>query len=166
MSGGCALPVGNRLGRWEPRALALFAVIGTIATPAVAEAPAGVASYVTEGDAIAQPLNGRAGDAARGKALIADRQKSLCVLCHTGPFADPHFKGTLGPDLSGIGGRLSPAQIRLRIVDMKALNAASIMPSYYRVSDAPRVAGMWRGRTVLPADDIEDIVAYLSTLKD
>jgi sulfur-oxidizing protein SoxX len=122
--------------------------------------------YAVQGDTIPAPLAGRAGDAARGEALIADRQKSLCVLCHTGPFPDPHLQGDLGPPLSGIGSRLSEAQIRLRVIDMKALNPASIMPSYHRPSGAERVAAAWRGRPILEAGEVEDLVAYLASLKE
>lgn len=126
-----------------------------------------LAPFVAQGDAIPAPLSGRAGDPARGAGLIADRQKSLCVLCHAGPFPDPHLQGNLSPNLSGIGGRLSEGQIRLRIADMRRLNATSIMPSYYRIDDDDRrVAEAWRGKPVLSAGEIEDIVAYLATLKD
>jgi sulfur-oxidizing protein SoxX len=129
-------------------------------------APETLRPYAVDGDAIARPLTGRTGDPARGGVLIADRQKSLCILCHAGPFADPYLQGTLAPALSGVGGRLSEGQIRLRIVDMKTLNPASIMPSYYRAGDGQRVATIWRGKTVLTAEEIEDLVAYLVTLRD
>jgi len=123
---------------------------------------------VIVGDAIETSLTGQAGDAARGAELIQQRQKSLCVLCHAGPFPDPHLQGTLAPDLSGIGERLSAGQLRLRIVDMKRLNPASIMPSYYAViadSKDTRVAEGWRNKPVLTAEEIEDLVAYLQTLR-
>jgi sulfur-oxidizing protein SoxX len=124
--------------------------------------------YTVQGDAIPMPLTGRPGDPARGAALIADRHKSLCVLCHPGPFPDPHLQGNLSPDLSGVGARLTEGQIRLRIVDMKRINPATIMPSYYRVDadEGRRVAASWRGKPVLTAEEIEDLVAYLATLKD
>src|SRR3990170_6448920 len=82
---------------------------------------AGEESYVVTGDAIMQPLVGGKGDPARGAALVADRQRSLCTLCHSGPFPDAHLHGTLAPDLTGVGARLSEGQIRLRLVDMKRL---------------------------------------------
>jgi sulfur-oxidizing protein SoxX len=125
-------------------------------------------SAAVAGDTIASPLAARPGDARRGEALIGDRQKSLCILCHAGPFGERHLQGTLGPDLSGVGGRLATGQIRLRIVDIKQLNPASIMPSYDRIDDEDgrRIAAAWRGRPVLGAGEIEDLVAYLATLKD
>jgi sulfur-oxidizing protein SoxX len=127
-----------------------------------------VKAYAVVGDAIDKSLTGQAGDAARGAKLIQQRQKSLCVLCHSGPFPDPHLQGTLAPDLSGIGERLSAAQLRLRIVDMKRLNPTSIMPSYYAViteNKDTRVAAGWRNKPVLTAEEIEDLVAYLQTLR-
>lgn len=125
-------------------------------------------SYVVEGDAIAASLTGRAGDAARGERLMQQRQKSLCVLCHAGPFPDAHLQGNIGPDLTGVGARLTAAQLRLRIVDMKRLNHQTIMPTYYAAVDdsaQARVSAQWRGRPILDAGEIEDLVAYLQTLR-
>ncbi|MGK9166619.1 c-type cytochrome [Inquilinus limosus] len=122
--------------------------------------------YTVEGDAIPAPLTGRPGDPARGQALMADRHRSLCSLCHPGPFAPPHQQGSLAPDLRGIGARLSEGQLRLRLVDMKRLVPGSIMPSYYRADGFERVASAWQGKPVLTAEEIEDLIAYLATLKD
>lgn len=124
--------------------------------------------YVVTGDAILQPLVGGKGDPARGGALISDRQLSFCTLCHGGPFPDPHLHGTLAPDLSGVGSRLSEGQIRLRVADMKRLEPETIMPSYYRIAGESdrRIASGWRDRPILSGSDIEDIVAYLTTLKE
>lgn len=124
-------------------------------------------TYVVTGDAILRPLTGAAGEPARGAELIADRQRTLCTLCHSGPFPEPHLHGTLAPDLAGVGARLSEGQIRLRVVDMKRLMPDTIMPSYYRIADDEnwRVAAGWRGKPILSGADIEDIVAYLATLK-
>ncbi|MER9140408.1 sulfur oxidation c-type cytochrome SoxX [Mesorhizobium sp. M0047] len=126
-----------------------------------------VGSYVVTGDAIMEPLVDSRGDTARGAALISDRQHSLCTLCHSGPFPDAHLHGTLAPDLTGVGTRLSEGQIRLRVVDMKRLAQDTIMPSYYRVAkeEDRRVATVWRSKPILTGADIEDIVAYLTTLK-
>jgi sulfur-oxidizing protein SoxX len=134
------------------------------ASPAVSEE---ARSYAVTGDAIMEPLAGGKGDPARGAALISDRQRSLCTLCHSGPFPDAHLHGTLAPDLTDVGARLSEGQIRLRVVDMKRLAPNTIMPSYYRVADEEgrRVATAWRGKPILTGADIEDIVAYLTTLK-
>lgn len=144
--------------------LGLYASVSVAAADPQASSPR---SYAVEGDAIVASLTGQPGDAAKGAVLMQQRQKSLCVLCHSGPFPDPHLQGTMAPDLSGVGGRLSAGQLRLRIVDMKRLNPQSIMPSYYAVVDdgRARVAAQWRDKPILTAAEIEDLVAYLRTLQ-
>lgn len=132
--------------------------------PAPAQDP--LRAYVVRGDSIDRSLTGQPGDPARGEALIADRPRSLCLLCHSGPFADEHAQGTLAPDLRGAGARLTEGQLRLRLADMKKLVPTTIMPSYYRVDGLHRVAAAWQGRPVLTADEIEDIVAFLVTQKE
>jgi L-cysteine S-thiosulfotransferase len=124
-------------------------------------------AYAVTDGAIMEPLTGSKGDPARGAALISDRHRSLCTLCHSGPFPDPHLHGTLAPDLTGVGARFSEGQLRLRVVDMKRLMPETIMPSYYRIAgeEGRRVASGWRGKPILSGADIEDIVAYLATLK-
>lgn len=89
----------------------------------------------------------------------------MCLLCHSGPFPEERFQGTLAPDLNGIGARLSEGQIRLRIVDPARFNASTIMPAYYRSEGLVRVAPSFKGKTILTAEQIEDVVAYLATLK-
>jgi sulfur-oxidizing protein SoxX len=132
--------------------------------PAAAVLAAALAATVV-GDAIPAPLTGAAGDPARGRAIVVDRQVGLCLLCHSGPFPEQRFMGDLAPDLSGVGARLSAAQIRLRIVDPGKLNPATIMPSYYKTEGLQRVAPAFRGKTILTAQQIEDVVAFLATLK-
>ena len=111
-------------------------------------------------------LTGVPGDPARGRALVTDRTKGLCLLCHAGPFPEERFPGNLGPDLDGVGGRLSAGALRLRLVDGRVLNPDTIMPSYYSLAGTTRVGAGWRGRPVLEAQAIEDIVAFLATLRD
>jgi L-cysteine S-thiosulfotransferase len=122
-------------------------------------------SYAVVGDAIPQSLTGTGGDATRGRALVVERS-STCILCHSGPFPEQKFQGDLAPDLSGSGSRWSEGQLRLRLVDASRLNAATIMPSYYRVDGLDRVGTLWRGKPILSAEQIEDIVAYLLTLRE
>jgi len=116
-------------------------------------------------DAIPSSLTGTTGDAARGRAIVLDRHVGLCLLCHSGPFPEEQFQGNLAPSLAGVGARLSPGQIRLRIVDSSRVNPDTIMPAYFRTENLARVAPAYRGKTVLNAQQIEDIVAFLVTLK-
>ncbi len=122
-------------------------------------------SYAVIGDAIAQSLTGAPGDATRGRALVAERT-STCILCHSGPFPEQKFQGDLAPGLSGSGSRWSESQLRLRLVDASSLNPATIMPSYYRVEGLTRVGSSWLGKPILSAGQIEDMVAYLATLRE
>jgi L-cysteine S-thiosulfotransferase len=121
--------------------------------------------YVVVGDALPKSLTGTPGDASRGRALVLNRS-STCILCHSGPFPEEKFQGDLAPSLGGAGGRWSEGQLRLRLVDASRLNPATIMPSYYRVDGLVRVGGAWRGKPTLSAEQIEDIVAYLATLRE
>jgi sulfur-oxidizing protein SoxX len=121
--------------------------------------------YTVVGDVIPHSLTGAAGDPARGRALVVERS-TTCILCHSGPFPEQRFQGDLAPDLSGSGRRASEGQLRLRVVDASRLNAATIMPSYYRVDGLSRVGAPWRGKPILSAEQIEDIVAYLVSLRE
>jgi L-cysteine S-thiosulfotransferase len=116
-------------------------------------------------DAINQALTAVPGDAARGRAIVANRQVGLCLLCHTGPFPEERFQGTLAPDLGGAGARWSEGQLRLRLVDGRRVNPQTIMPSYHRTDGLQRVGSAWQGKPVLDAQQIEDVVAFLSTLR-
>ena len=121
--------------------------------------------YAVLDDGIPESLTGTAGDPARGRALVVDRA-STCTLCHSGPFSEVRFQGDLAPDLAGAGSRWSTGQLRLRLVDASRLNSATIMPSFYRVDGLNRVGRAWQGKPILSAEQIEDIVAYLATLRD
>jgi L-cysteine S-thiosulfotransferase len=122
-------------------------------------------SYQVVGDAIPASLTGSKGDAARGRAIVANRQVGLCLLCHTGPFPEERFQGSLAPDLKGTGARFTEGQLRLRVVDAGAVNKTTIMPPYYRAHDLTRVAPAFRGKPILTAEQIEDVVAFLTTLR-
>ena len=122
-------------------------------------------SYAVVGDAIPMSLTGVPGDPVRGRAITVNRQ-STCILCHNGPFSEEKFQGDLAPSLAGAGGRWSEGQLRLRLVDASRLNPATIMPSYYRLDGLTRVGPAWRGKPILSAEQIEDVVAYLATLRE
>jgi L-cysteine S-thiosulfotransferase len=141
--------------------LSLTAALLALPCPAGAQ---GLRPYTVAGDAIPEPLTAR-GDATRGRALVVERS-STCILCHNGPFPEQKFQGDLAPGLAGTGSRWSEGQLRLRLVDASSLNAATIMPSYYRVDGLTRTGPAWRGKPILSAEQIEDIVAYLVTLRE
>lgn len=143
-------------------ALALFCATPVCATPAHGQ----LGPFAIVGDAIPEPLTGRPGNPDRGRSIVVNRQVGLCLLCHSGPFPQERFQGNLAPDLRGVGTRWSSGQLRLRIVDSGRLNPATIMPPYYRIDGLTRVAPAWAGKPVLNAEEIEDVVAFLTTLKD
>jgi sulfur-oxidizing protein SoxX len=124
------------------------------------------ASAAAAQDSIPESLTGMQGDPARGRAIVANRQVGLCLLCHSGPFPEERFQGDLAPSLAGAGKRLSEAQLRQRIVDSRKVNPATIMPSYHRTEGLNRVAPAFRDKPLLTAEQIEDVVAYLKTLSD
>jgi sulfur-oxidizing protein SoxX len=157
--------------------LILAALVASVVL--LGQGPAGAAGIDTAGvagpreslalrivaDGIPQPIGGVKGDVDRGHALVLAHDAANCILCHA--LSDPgvRFAGNLGPPLDGIGKKLSAAQLRLRVADNLRLNPATIMPSYYRVEGLDRVASAFRGRPILEAQQIEDVVAYLVTLK-
>ena len=118
------------------------------------------------GDAIQASLTGTGGNPERGRTIVVNRQVGLCLLCHTGPFPEERFQGTLAPDLKGAGSRATEGQLRLRIVDASRLEPDTIMPPYYRIDGLYRVAPSFQGKPILTAEQIEDVVAYLVTLRD
>jgi sulfur-oxidizing protein SoxX len=136
----------------------LFGAIG-----AAAQTP--LAPHAVVGDAIPTPLGGIRGDAARGREIVVNRQ-STCLLCHAGPFPEERFQGDLAPDLRGAGSRWSEGQLRLRLVDATRINPASIMPPFHRTDGLNRVGRSWHGQPILSAAQLEDVVAYLATLKE
>ena len=123
-----------------------------------------VAGKAVGDEGIPASLTGAKGDPVRGRAIVANRQVGLCLLCHTGPFPEERFQGNLAPDLREAA-RLTEAEIRQRLVDPTRVNPQTIMPAYYRTEGLARVAPAYRGKPVLSAEQIEDVVAYLLSLK-
>lgn len=124
-----------------------------------------LAAFVVVGDGVPQPLTATPGDATRGRAIVASRQLGLCLLCHSGPIPEERFQGNLAPPLDGAGTRFGAAQLRLRVADARRLNPQSLMPAFYKADGLERVAPAFAGRPVLTAQQVEDVVAYLLTLK-
>lgn len=152
------------------RGRACRAVIAAILAAVALEGGSGRAeelrSYRIVGGTIATSLTGVPGDAARGRSIVLNRTVGLCLLCHSGPFPEERFQGNLAPDLKGTGARRSAGELRLRMVDSRKLNADTIMPAYYALDGLNRVAPAYRGKPVLTAEQIEDVVAFLGTLRD
>lgn len=144
--------------------MVILASVVIVATPAAAQEP--LHAFTVDRDAVQAPLGGNVGDAARGRKIVGNRQVGLCLLCHSGPFPEERFQGTLAPDLGGAGARWSEGQLRLRIIDAQRLHADTIMPPYYRVDGLSRVPAGLRGKPILTAQQIEDVIAYLMTLRD
>ena len=139
----------------------LASLLLAMAIPAMAAAQA----LQVTGDAVMQSLTGSAGDPARGRAIIIDRQKGFCLLCHSGPFSEEPLQGNLAPSLAGAGSRWNEGQLRLRLMDNKRINPESIMPAYHSIEGLNRVGLAWRDRPILNAAEIEDVLAFLMGLK-
>ena len=149
----------------SPAIQLLGACLAAVATLPCAASAGALRTYAIVGDAIPRSLTGEPGDVTRGRALVVDRANT-CILCHNGPFPELKFQGNLAPGLGGAGGRWSEGQLRLRLVDASRLNPATIMPSYYRVDGLDRVGPAWRDKPILSAEQIEDMVAYLASLRE
>ena len=141
----------------------MWFTVAVLAPPRIAGAQE-LRPYTIAGDSIPDSLTGAPGDAVHGRALVLERS-STCILCHSGPFPEEKFQGDLAPSLAGAGSRWSAGQLRLRLVEASRLNPATIMPSYYRIDGLTRAGSAWRGKPILSAEQIEDIVAYLVTLR-
>jgi sulfur-oxidizing protein SoxX len=148
------------------RVLTLTVLAAAALSFAPSDADEALRSYVIVGDAIPASLTGARGDPGRGRTIITTRQIGLCLLCHSGPFPEERFQGDLAPDLRGVGARWSEGQLRLRIVDARKLNPDTIMPPYYVVDGLNRVARSFRGKPILTAEQIEDVIAFLTTLRE
>jgi sulfur-oxidizing protein SoxX len=155
----------ERLGRSGYGGL-IALLAASAGVPPLPAAESGLLPYAIVGDAIPASLTGMPGDAARGRAIVVSRQRGLCLLCHSGPFPEERLQGNLAPELSGVGSRLSPGQLRLRIVDAARINPETLMPPYYRTQGLTRVAPAYGGKPILDAVEIEDVVAFLVTLKE
>lgn len=128
--------------------------------------PAGYCAWEAENFAIAKPLCGLKGDPVRGRAIAVDTHGGNCLACHQMPIPEEAFHGTVGPPLTHVAARYNEAQLRLRVVDERSVNPSTIMPGFYRDPGLlNRVAEDYWGKTFLTAQQVEDVVAYLVTLK-
>lgn len=116
---------------------------------------------------VERSLTGAPGDPANGAKIFVDRRAGNCLACHANAdLADQPFHGEVGPDLSDVGSRYDEAMLRAILVDAKAVfGEQTIMPAFYQIVNAPRVAERFKGKPILTAEQIEDLVAYLASLK-
>ena len=121
-------------------------------------------SYNVVDSMIPISLTGQAGDPKRGREIASGRTGN-CLACHKMPILEEQFHGDLGPNLAGVGTRFTEGELRIRLVDPKLVNPESIMPAFYKVSSLRRVKRRYLGQPILNAQAIEDLVAYLKTLK-
>jgi sulfur-oxidizing protein SoxX len=121
--------------------------------------------YAVVGDAIPRPLTAAPGDSERGRRVAAGVELGNCLACHVLPIPEEQFNGTLGPDLRGIASRMTPGQLRLRIVNPRLLSPASVMPAYYRIEGLYRVRADLAGAPILSAQQIEDLIAFLMNFR-
>src|SRR5258708_25628734 len=90
-----------------------------------------------------------AGDVENGRKIVENRALSACLLCHSGPFPAPHLQGNIGPRLDGVADRLTPDEIRERLLNPAQFNSDTVMPAYGNVENLNRVGSAWRGRPIL-----------------
>lgn len=147
--------------------LSIVPVLGILtALPVQGEDKPQYYTWTVDNFAITEPLGGLKGDAERGRKLVINRKKGNCLACHQMPIPEEDFHGNIAPPLAGVGGRYNTGQLRLRVVDIKQINPASLMPGFYKNPDKlNRVAKQFQGKTPLTAQEVEDIVAYLDTLQ-
>ncbi|MDF1681610.1 sulfur oxidation c-type cytochrome SoxX [Ponticaulis sp.] len=145
------------------RACALSSLVALLFSGAEAFAERLVTPDMIVGDTIPAPLTDTASSTEIGETVFTERDQGHCVLCHQIDDLDAEFQGNVGPDLSTVGDRLSPAQIRFRLVDLQSLMPDTVMPSYYRLHDLNQVQEQFQGQTILNAEQIEHLVAYLAS---
>ena len=115
---------------------------------------------------IKESLTGQAGDAANGRKVAIDRKRGNCLACHAMPIPEESFHGRIAPPLVGVGTRYSAAQIRLRVVNPKTVNPNTLMPGFFKTDGYNRPLKGFEDKTILSAQEVEDVVAYLTTLKE
>ena len=143
---------------------ALRRAVALLSLAAGATAAQDIVAYTVRGDGIDTPL-AAPGDPARGLAIAVSRQQGLCLLCHSAPLPEERFQGNLAPSLAGVGARYTQAQLRLRVVEARRVHPGSFMPAFHSTANLSRVGGAWQGKPILTAQQVEDVVAWLVTLR-
>ena len=150
------------LARLTLAAAALCAGISAVAAKDIP--PADV--KITDG-VLAQPVSDGAASAAEGRKFFADRRLGNCLACHANSeMSEQQFHGEVGPSLDGVAERWTPEQLRAIVVNSKAVfGEQTVMPGFYSLEVGKNVAKNFQGKTILTAEQVESIVAYLVTLK-
>lgn len=148
----------------------ILGIAGLVTALAITSGGAGaeeIAKFsVKDGETIPQSLTGQKGNPDNGRKVAINRKKGNCLACHAMPVPEQPFHGEVGPDLAGVGSRYDEGELRLRIVNPKFANPDSIMPAFYRTDGLYRVLKGFENKTMLTAQEVEDVVAYLVTLKE
>ncbi|MEE4235114.1 MAG: sulfur oxidation c-type cytochrome SoxX [Anderseniella sp.] len=140
-----------------------FAISG--AAMAAELAPAEV--KFTDDMTVEVSLTGTPGDPAKGREVFANRRLGNCLACHANTdMKDQLFHGDVGPSLDGVGSRWNEAQLRAILVDSKKVFTDTTMPGFYTLEVGKDVREESVGKTILGAQDVEDVLAYLATLKE
>lgn len=147
------------------RATACAAAVVVLVAGA-ARADQQIAINIVDGTSIPKSLTGKPGDPAKGREVAINRRLGNCLACHTLPVPEQPFHGEIGPDLTAVANRMSEGELRLRVVNPKVVNEDSFMPAFFRHDGLHRVMKDFEGKTILTAEQVEDVVAYLLTLKE
>ena len=159
------VPNGVRMWVYAAGVGVLVSVLVTGITGGVAPDSDRPVDYRIVNGAIPEPLTDQPGDPERGRRIVLDRGAGDCIVCHAMPLPQRQFHGTVGPPLDGVGSRYTAGQLRLRIVDPKAINPETVMPAYYKMEGLHRLLERYRGKPILTLQQVEDVIAYLLTLK-
>ncbi len=144
----------------------VFALLASVVNSMLATTVAAqTTTYTVVEDGIPVALTTQPGDATRGRDIVTNRQVGMCQLCHQVPASNDRFQGDIATNLAGAGARWTVPQLRLRIVDSRRVNAESVMPAYFKTQSLSRVGANWRDKPILNAQQVEDVVAWLATLK-
>jgi sulfur-oxidizing protein SoxX len=152
--------------RYTSSAIAALAVLAGLAAPVWAQGKAPLARFEFKDGAIAAPLTGKAGDPQKGRQVVVGRQLGNCLACHAiTALANQPYHGNVAPSLDGVASRMSEGELRLRVVDGTKVNPDTMMPPFYRVDGLNKVTKSFQGTTILSAEQVEDVVAFLKTLR-
>jgi len=112
-------------------------------------------------------LTGVAGDPVEGRKVFANRKQGNCLACHVNAdLAEESFHGEVGPAMDGVANRWSEAELRAIVANSKMVFEGTIMPAFYVDAGYTRALEKFEGKSILSAQQVEDVIAYLTTLKD